>query len=244
MENKKEVLIIAATHGDEKLGVEIIKNLSDCGNFFDYIIGNPMALKKTSRFIDKDLNRSYPGKKNSCFYEERRAYFNIRKAKKYKYVIDIHEANHGSDDFIIIPNNTLNNFPFPLINLKKIVLWAEPKGALCSFLNSGIELEFGTKHKKRDGIILKATKIIENFMKNLKAGINKKTPEKKIFYVYGKLEGSIENSSKEVKDFRRVNINDEIFYPLLTGQYKKEKIICYKMKKIRPLKNSPKFQLL
>src|SRR3989338_3037609 len=122
----KKILFIIATHGDEKIGLEVIKRLraKKLNRFFDYLIANPRALRKNTRFIDADLNRSYPGVKNSVLYEKEMAYENLRKAKKYQYIIDIHEASSGINNFIIAPRKTIGDKELiDLINLKFVLLW-------------------------------------------------------------------------------------------------------------------------
>ncbi|MBU4511659.1 succinylglutamate desuccinylase/aspartoacylase family protein, partial [Patescibacteria group bacterium] len=70
------------------MGVEVVKRLSKQGlaKYFDYLVANPRAFAKDKEFIDTNLNRSYPGKKESSLYEERKAYENFQIAKKYKYI--------------------------------------------------------------------------------------------------------------------------------------------------------------
>ncbi len=222
---------MVATHGDEKIGIEIIKRLrtKKLNRFFDYLIANPKALRKNTRFIDVDLNRSYPGVKNSKLYEKKLAYENLRKAKKYQYVIDIHEASSGINNFIIAPRKTIGNKKLiDLINLKFILLWPEPKGPLGGFLKNSVELEFGMKNKKRGNVINFAEKIIKQFIKNVYSTKPKFSKEKRTFYVYGKLLGN-NFPNKKIIDFRQTKIDGEKFYPLLTDQYLKEGILCYKM---------------
>ena len=50
----KKVLLIVSTHGNEPLGLEIVKNLEDMGlkKLFDVLIANPKALSNKIRFID------------------------------------------------------------------------------------------------------------------------------------------------------------------------------------------------
>lgn len=237
MKNNKKILIIIATHGDEKIGVQIIKKLQAKGlnKYFDHLIANPQALKEKKEFIDVNLNRVYPGKKNSRFFEERLAYKNMRIAKKYRYIIDIHEASKGKDNFIIVPREKVSRrFPIRLIDLKKVILWPDPKGPLSQVLDNAIELEFGMKNKSRKKIVAGAVKTVEKFMVAIAL---KKYPakfsKKEIYYVYGKLlaDKSIK-PQVNLKDFKETKINKEKFYPLLVGQYQKLGIICYKMKKI------------
>lgn len=232
---KKKILIIAATHGDEQIGLEIYRNLSARGleKYFDLLIANPLALAADKRFIDCDLNRSYPGEINSRLYEKRQAVSNLAIAKKYRYVIDLHEASSGTDNFIIIPRKKLpaNNF-LGYINLKRVLLWPEPRGPLGDVLLRCVELEFGVKNRDRKMIIKKATKIVANLIINISRNKKPPLPQKTIYYVYGELlldryAGKINS----LKDFKKTKIAGESFYPLLVGQYLKNGIICYRMKK-------------
>ncbi len=234
---KKQLLLIMATHGNEKIGLETAKILEDSGleKYFDVLIANPRALDKNVRFIEADLNRSYPGNKTSKLYEQKIASDNLKVAKKYKYIIDIHEANWGTDDFIIVPRYKLpKKFPLKYINLRKVLLWPDPKGPISQILDNSIELEFGMRDRDRIKAVNKAVKIIGKFIKNIyKLDSISVTKNKKIYYVYDKLlVQKINSVSFKTKDFCRTKIKDEIFYPLLTNQYIKEGIICYKMRKL------------
>ncbi|MCK4635884.1 MAG: succinylglutamate desuccinylase/aspartoacylase family protein [Candidatus Moranbacteria bacterium] len=230
---KKDILLISSTHGNEKIGLEVIEKLKKekLDKYFDYIIANPKANKQDKRFLDKDLNRSYPGKKESKFYEEKVAYKNFQIAKKYKYVIDIHEAEKGINDFVIVARDSLNDkFPYKKINLKNILLWSDPKGSLCGEIDNAIELEFGMKGRNRVDVINKAYNILEMFLLNK---IIRYSKSKKIYKVYGFLNDNKFVSRKVFKDFKKVNFKNESFYPLLVDQYLDLGIKCYKMNKIK-----------
>ena len=232
---KKKILLIAATHGDEKIGIEVINNLKDKGlnKYFDCLIANTMALDKNVRFVEVDLNRSYPGSRESLLYEERRAYENLILAQNYRYVIDIHEASQGINNFIIVPKERLSeSFPIDLIDMGTVLLWPDPKGPLGQVVENAIELEFGMKNRNRKKVILKAENVIKNFIKYVYGQKPKeRSVPKKLYYVYGKLMQSEFNGDiSQIKDFKKAEINSEQFYPLLVGQYLKSGIICYKMK--------------
>lgn len=232
---KKQILIIVATHGDEKIGLELIKILRKKGlaKYFDWLIGNPRALKLGTRYVEADLNRSYPGIKNSKIYEQKIAFKNLNIAKQYRYIVDVHEASCGINDFIIIPRKKISKkFPLSFINLKTILLWPDPNGSLAQCLNQAIELEFGMKGMDREKVIFRAVKIVEKFIRFIyqkKRG--KSIKQKNIYYVYGKLMKNENNENQRLRDFKLRNLNKESFYPLLVNQYIKENIICYKMKK-------------
>jgi len=205
---KKKILLIAATHGDEKIGLGIINKLRNkkLDKYFDYLIANPKALNKKLRFIDVDLNRSYPGKKNSFYYEQKRAYYNLLFAKKYLYVIDIHEASQGINDLIIVPKKSLPKlFPLNLIDLGIVLLWPNPKGPLSQVIDNAIELEFGMKNRKRNEAVLNAEKIVENFIRYIYKIKKQEQPIlKKIYYVYGKLMlPKVNGDSSPLVDFKK-----------------------------------------
>jgi len=237
----KKILIISATHGNEKIGVEVVKMLRQkkLNRYFDFLIANPKALRENKRFLDADLNRSYPGRKNSPIYEKKLAYENFQKAKKYKYIIDIHEASEGINNFIIVPRRTVSKkFPLGFINMKLVLLWPEPKGPLGGFLENAVELEFGMKNKQRKKVVAKAEQIITNFINNICCQ-NKITYKRrqKLYYVYDFLRMDNPFSPlKRFKDFKKTVFKGEEFYPLLVGQYIKEKIVCYKMKLLNKTK--------
>lgn len=232
---KKKLLIICATHGDERIGLEAVaelecKNLSDC---FDSIVANIEALNKNVRFADCDLNRSYPGDKNSALYEKRRAAEILEIAKGYKYVIDMHEASSGTEDFIIIAKNRMcQAFPVEFVNMDTVLLWPDPKGPLGEILENEIELEFGVKGRDREEVIAKATEVLEDFIGKIYAKeIEQKPSTKKTYQVYDKL--TTDDFKKDInalKDFVETEAGGEKFYPLLAGQYIENGIVCYKMR--------------
>lgn len=232
---KKKLLIICATHGNEKIGLEVVAELERKGlsDRFDQIVANTEALAKNVRFADCDLNRSYPGDEESDLYEKRRAAEILEIAKNYEYVIDMHEASSGTEDFIIIAKDRLpRSFPVSLVNMDTVLLWPEPKGPLCEVVENAIELEFGVKNRNREEAVAKAVTTLEDFIGKIYAGEQRQAPaSQKIYRVYGTL--NTEDFGADIdslKDFEETEANGEIFYPLLVGQYLNDGIVCYKMK--------------
>lgn len=236
MTKDQKILIIVATHGHEKIGLEVVEKLKQKGlqRYFDCLVANPRALRQNKEFIDLNLNRVYPGKKDSHFYEERRAFQNLRKARQYRYVIDIHEASEGRDDSVIVPRTKLSRkFPIHFIDLGKVLLWPDPKGPIAQVLENAIELEFGVKAHKREDVIRRAESILEQFIKRISLKNFRGTGARRqdVYYVYGKLmQNEYQRDIKYLQDFRETQNNGEKFYPLLTRQYLKYGIVCYKMK--------------
>jgi len=234
----KKILLIAATHGNEPLGVEVIEKLKSKGldQFFDTLIANPKALEQKKEYIDINLNRIYPGRIDSDNYEVKKAAQNLKIARKYDYVIDLHEASKGKHDFIIVPREKLSEkFPLQFIDMDTVLLWPDPKGPLGEVLETCIELEFGMVDRNRKEAIDKCTNIIEQFIELTEKPKNLKTKKpKNVYYVFGKLmKDEFKGDINELKDFELYKKNNKEFYPLLVGQYlENEGIICYKMKKL------------
>ena len=60
----KKLLIVSGTHGNELnpvMAVNKFRNLTLAGNnnYFEFILGNPLAYEKGLRYLDIDLNRSF-----------------------------------------------------------------------------------------------------------------------------------------------------------------------------------------
>lgn len=237
---EKRILLVALTHGNESIGLEVVKQLDEYNRYFDWVIANPLAYKKGLRFIDCDLNRYAPGNLKSDKYEKRRVAELILIAKKYKYIIDIHSSiSKQCGIFVIITKPTMENLILASnFNIKNIVIWLSRKkkrtGPWTKFVRSSIEIESGNKDNpivatKLKELILKFIekykkgKISDSLVNNLKG--------KNIYYVFGAVES---DKSYFFKDFKLTNFKGEKFYPILSDQY--DKLRCYKMKKITNIK--------
>jgi hypothetical protein len=231
-------LIIAATHGDENLGVEamrmIQKKLSPTKYCYDWILGNPIAHRKGTRFIQADLNRVAPGNSNSKIYEERRAAELMEISKKYRFILDIHSTVSDSGIVTIIPYPTLENiYLASALNIKRNVIWYSSasfeKGPIVQFVGCpGIEIECGPKNSPK--LKIRLYKILKKFIEESNLFSVQKVIDsiksKEFYVVYGK--ETVEHNST-VKDFQTVKNGQETYYPFLSNQY--SGIVCYKTKK-------------
>jgi len=100
----QDILFVGCTHGDEQVGRYVFDTYS-CGRNEYYqwktIIGNPEAMMLNTRFIETDLNRSFPGNPTGT-YEERRAHQLIPHLNQADMVIDIHQSYSTTPDFMIV----------------------------------------------------------------------------------------------------------------------------------------------
>jgi len=93
------ILIIGGMHGNETLGIELVKMLQNNPiDGIDAVIANDIAVKDAVRFTGKDLNRSFPGTLKAVGYEERRAAELVLLCKKYDVVLDFHNTYCSDND--------------------------------------------------------------------------------------------------------------------------------------------------
>ncbi|BCD68180.1 aspartoacylase [Nitratiruptor sp. YY09-18] len=100
-----KVTIAGGVHGNELIGVYIVKKLMR-ENFWlkdiaiDYLLANPKAIKECRRYIDYDLNRSFSQEalsEDSHIYEYERAKVLKKRLEDTDFLIDLHTttANMG-----------------------------------------------------------------------------------------------------------------------------------------------------
>lgn len=223
-------LFIAATHGDETIGIKVLGQLEQGGMIKKdcSLIGNPKALLQQKRYCQADLNRVFPGEKQSRIYEERRAYEILKQTQGYRAVVDIHGTNDKTGIFIIVSNPTPKNLALAkLFDVGNIVLWPPTSnraiGSLSQFVKCGVGIECGPKNNNATREEL--TRILRRYLTGAQPKSNKS-----YFKVYGKL--GLNYKNMKLKSFKKTKIGGEIFYPLLVDRY--QKIKCYKIKKINP----------
>ncbi len=94
-DGEAEYCVVGSVHGDEPCGKKAIERfLSKGWNVkipVKFVIANEKALEKDTRFIDTDLNRSFPGNPESGLYEERLA-AEINAEIKGTKLLDIHST--------------------------------------------------------------------------------------------------------------------------------------------------------
>jgi succinylglutamate desuccinylase len=102
------VLVNVCSHGNETVGLDVQDMCNDLkikNGSLTFNIGNPEAIRQGKRFIDSDLNRSFPGLENGT-YEERIAFEMMKYLPLFDYVIDIHSTVSGMDNCLITEDNS------------------------------------------------------------------------------------------------------------------------------------------
>ena len=232
----RKILFIAATHGNERDGVKVMrqleKELPKEKYGYDCIIGNEKAFSANTRFTEQDLNRSAPGDINSSIYEVRRAAELIEYGKNFDVVIDLHGTKTDSGIVTIIPYPTEENIRLAKsAGLSRNVVWYSEKSKITGPLAQhmpvpAIEFECGPKGTKKAFDLTYAA--VRRFIEANRNGQEVRGDKNVEFYnVYGKLYGEHDPA---LRDFVLAEKGGESFYPFLSNEY--SGIACYKMEKV------------
>lgn len=94
-----KVLVIGGMHGNEPLGINLVKMLRNTPiKNVDAIFANEQAIEANVRFTKQDLNRSFPGSPRSKTYETNRAAELVELTKSYDVVLDFHNTHCPNND--------------------------------------------------------------------------------------------------------------------------------------------------
>lgn len=225
-----KVAIACCLHGNETYGLEVVKVLSPK---IPYFVGNMEALRRGIRFIDSDLNRSFPGSKNGN-HEAKIAFGLSNQLKKFDYVIDVHSSSNHCPLFGIItkPNKKKIDFAKKL-GLKRLVImpkfFASGK-ALIDFVNCGISLEIGPHNGKSN--VRNVLDSINNFLERKMAGkemeiyevfdvIKKEAPKVAIKNFEEVKKGQIIATGNKSKQFSKYD-----FVPVLVDEEAYNDVLC------------------
>lgn len=119
------VLVMGGMHGNEPLGIDIVKLFQkNPVKNVNTVLANDLATKANSRFVEQDLNRSFPGDCDSNNYEPRRAAQLLALANKYDIVIDFHNTYCPDNDcgFVGQSASELLNKTVVSLGLRRIIV--------------------------------------------------------------------------------------------------------------------------
>ncbi len=206
----KKVLIVGCTHGNESIGFKVINSLQALlgrNKNVHFLIANPYAFSRNVRFLETDLNRSFPGKIDGSF-EERLAHQIRPMIMSYDIVVDVHSTSSGLRYAVVIKKVNDETIALAKCTNAKYVLHmdATQGNALISDAKVGIAFEYGSDKDPRtyrdtlNGVCL----ILQSLGYVVKT--NAKPPARKIFFriseVIPKPKGFI--AIKGVKNYKRL----------------------------------------
>jgi len=230
------LLIVTGVHGNEQLPIKVVKK---CFPSIKYLVANPKAVQKKVRYIETDLNRSFPGKENGSL-EEKCAQKLLPVLKKYDCILDLHTSTCPTPPFTIITKYDQKHVDLALrTGVKRIVLMNKDFAsgrALIDHVSLGVSLEAGPDKDVRTEQIIKQALI------NV---LNKKKSESVSFYqIVGILRktNKYESLTKKLQPFKLVRQGEYItnqkrkvdrdFYPVLPRSKSYQNFLCLMAKRL------------
>lgn len=244
---KPDAFVVGLLHGNEPCGKTSIENIIKKEKYPEglnirFIMANEKAFSEDKRYIDEDLNRSFPGDESSENHEINLAYELTEQLEKNKPILTIHSSVSTPKSFGII--RTLTPTTESIIDSLDTNLIVKNKkfhsGSMISeYGKNCLELECGRQKAKETEKT--AEKEILNFLKGIFNKNDKK--EYKIYKLEEKVEGSQynflgENFSliKKGEIFAEKESDKKIakenFYPVFMAKGGYDGIIGYKATRI------------
>jgi len=237
MTNISSLVFTVGVHGDEHVPVAVACQQLPKSKI---LVCHRRALSLDTRFVESDLNRSFPGKSGGTL-EENIARKLLKKLKPYRYVVDLHTATCATPPFIIITKVTKAHIALASrTGVNKMVIMNPESGAgksLIDFVPVGISLESGREKSPATASVIK--KIITRIYSNLPAII-----PKNIYMVTGVL---VKNNPNEyltpgIRSFKLVSAGTKItnqnrlanhdFYPIFPRSRNYPNFLCQTAQKI------------
>lgn len=196
MSNKKiKIILNVLTHGDETIGIAVVKELKKFNiaeKNFKVNIANQKAYELKQRYIDSDLNRAFPGDKKDD-YEHILAAKLIPVIEEADIVIDIHSTTSELKDAICITKlDEETKKIIDIISPKYVLLMSKlTKCMLISNAKVGIAFEYGKNDSKE---------VLNNIVRDIK----------KILIYYGLIKDEKIVHKENTKIF---NVIESVFKP-------------------------------
>lgn len=183
------VAIIGAVHGDEPIGKLVIDHLKDVNllkGTLSLIIAHPSALELGKRYIDNDLNRSFPGIEDDVT-EKGLAFRLSQRLSKIDIVLDIHSTKAKISKFAIVTN--LNEDTKKLLSMipGETIILAQDNvfggHELIANVSCGVSLEYRSKDhdKSLESVVEDIKAILTNL--GMLSGEARKNSVKQIYTI-------------------------------------------------------------
>jgi len=239
-----EFTVTGSIHGDEPVGKKAIEEILEKDLEFlrpvQFIVVNEEALELDKRFVEVDLNRSFPGFKESEIREERLAAQLLDQIGDSK-VLDIHSTH--SFDRPFANAKSFEDLEMEMIKAsgaEYAVKFEEGEETLTDYV-TGITLEAGLQHSNQ--AVENAVNVIENFLAYfgvIDAEFGASDPEK--FVHQEKVEGDWEFLKENFQKVEKGEVYgrregeqlraEEDFYPVLMSTNGYDGILGHKASKV------------
>ncbi len=233
---KTVVGITLALHGNEIAPLDALDKLAklELGNYlFKIIIVNEKAIEVNKRYLNKDLNRIFPGKEDGN-YEEKLAYQVLNELKDCEFVLDFHTSEGETPPFIITTKKDEAHLNLATkLGLQNVVFMKENVSggkSLIDHCDLAVSIELG-KHSS-----LLCGEVFLNVIKSL---VNETRNEPQLFEAIEVLKKPSSAFESSIHNFKQIIEGDTIAlnglcklvatgeaYPILAGEPDYTDILC------------------
>ncbi len=201
---KVELAVVCCLHGDEVFGEQIFRHYQELlgsKSGLRLILANEEAFRKGVRYIDDDLNRSFPGS-TSGNHEAKLATEMMPIIKDARFVLDIHTTTSDIEMTPIVCS--LNRDVKKALNLttsKEIAKMGKQiaNHALIGQVNAGISLEFNEEYAKTGKALTEMVNVIEGLL----GGKQNQPIQRRVFQISGTIPLT-DNLPEETQNFSKV----------------------------------------
>ncbi|MDO8583598.1 MAG: succinylglutamate desuccinylase/aspartoacylase family protein [bacterium] len=194
--------VVCCVHGNEYFGLTVfnaLKNNTQERQDIVLILANEEAMEKDVRFVESDLNRSFPGRADGS-KEERLAAALLSEIARTRYVLDIHTTTAAIRLLPIISNldeDTKRIVHFTDAEEVAYMNRAMSEHALIGQVLAGVSLEYGDRYAETPEALSGVISLIDH----LRSEEDGATPRpRKLFHVTGMIEKTID-LPPDAKDF-------------------------------------------
>lgn len=249
---KPKVAVIGCIHGDEIIGQRVISKLKKLKlkqGTLTLITANCKALKHNKRFIETDLNRSFPGKRNGRLEES--IAFELKKIlQPQDAVLDIHATNSDFNDLALLHHLNKNTKQILKSLPVSKVAWVSRQvfdgRSLLHCCRNAVCLEFGPDKSGRN--YQRALACVKQLLVNLNMlpGKQKVFSDKEFYRVTGEYKvDKAFRPSRRLKEFQKIKKGQYIgsaagvklyakqtFYPIFLSPGRYPEMLALMAKKI------------
>lgn len=241
-----DIVVVGSIHGDEPAGKNAIEKVHEEDIEFrkpvKFIVANEEALEKDERFLDRDLNDSFPGDPDSTQHEEQLA-AEITDEIEGKTVLDLHTTRSTDEPFATMKDTDERTVEMlENTGVKRGICFPSSSGVLIEQASNGLIVETGiqgTEDAEQD-----AYRVLKNFLA-AEAAIKEEyeTSEPELYRYLETVQG---NWKFKAENFQKVEegeayasrngdelVASESFYPVLMSTDGYEGKLGYKAEKIK-----------
>lgn len=213
----EKIALVCGVHGEEIFGLDVFKYFKsklDKNSDIKLILANEKALKQEDRFIDKDLNRCFPGEEGGC-HEEVLASKILQEINNPDYLLDIHTtfSKLEMSPIVVDMNDSIEKM-LNLISYNKIA-YIQPginDSSLIGQFDAGVSLEFGHEYAQKNKN--QALQMIEGLISGLLSHKTRKPKERGVYKVDGviKKDFSFPENGENFKKLDNLDVYPFLFH--------------------------------